>query len=238
MNKFKVSISRSFLGVFLLTASLGLILMASAQQSAEELYEAAVFKKDADGDMEGAIKIFREIVERFPSNVEIAAKAQLQIGICYEKLGQKTIEQAKEAFQKVIDNFPTQSEEVKIAREKLSIILGAKKNTGKEAAEFKIRKVASQRGNISPDGRFLSFADWSTGNGELAVMEIATGEKRCLTHKAPGDESWHFLIGQRMGNIFWEYSKKVIKRIPSLLYLPLMGVFESLKSLIKDLQGN
>jgi len=205
MSTIKVSVSRSFLGILVLTVSLGLILAASVQQSAEELYEAAVFKKDADGDMEGAIKIFREIVERFPSNVEIAAKAQLQIGICYEKLGQKTIKQAQEAFQKVIDKYPTQSAEVKIAREKLSTLLSAKKAAIEGAAEFKIRKVASQRGNVSPDGRFLSFADWSTGNGELAVMEIATRGKRCLTHKEPGDESWHFLIG----SIFSPDGKKI-----------------------------
>jgi Tol biopolymer transport system component len=205
MNTIKVSVSRSLLGILILAVSLGLILAASAQQSAEEMYEAAIFKKDADGDMEGAIRIFREIVDRFPNNVDISAKAQLQIGICYEKLGQKNTKQAQEAFQKVIDNFPTQSAEVKIAREKLSIILGAKKDAQKGAAEFKIRKVASQKGNVSPDGRFLSFADWSTGNGELAVMEIATGKKRCLTHKAPGDESWHFLIG----SIFSPDGKKI-----------------------------
>ncbi len=205
MKKINGSVSKSFLGIFILAVSLGLILAANAKQSAEELYEAAVFKKDADGDMEGAIKIFREIVERFPSNVEIAAKAQLQIGICYEKLGQKTIAQAQEAFQKVVDNYPTQSEEVKIAREKLSTLLSAKKAAQKGAAEFKIRKVASQRGNISPDGRLLSYTDWTTGNGELAVMEIATGKKQCLTHKDPGDESWYFLIG----SIFSPDGKKI-----------------------------
>lgn len=193
MNKVKVS--RSFLGVLLLAISLGLIFAASAQQSAEELYEAAIFKKDADGDMEGAIKIFREIVDQFLTNQEIAAQAQLQIGICYEKLGQKSIKQAQEAFQKVLDNFPTQSEAVKIAREKLSTLLSAKKAARKGDEEFSIRKVMSLSilGGASPDGRMLSYVDWNTGNGELAVMEIATGKKRCLTHKAPEDESWHFV---------------------------------------------
>jgi len=201
----KTKVSRYFVAILLLVFSFGLILASSAQQSAEEMYEAAIFKKDADGDVVEAIKIFREIVERFPGDVEIAAKAQLQIGICYEMLGQKNVEQAKEAFQKVLDNYPTQSEEVKIAREKLSTLLGTKKDAQKGAAEFKIRKVASQSGNVSPDGRFLSFADWSTGNGELAVMEFATGEKRCLAHKVPGDESWHFLIG----SIFSPDGKKI-----------------------------
>jgi len=183
----KVKISRSLLGVFLLAVSIGLILAASAQQSAEELYEAAVFKKDADGDMAGAIKIFREIVERFASNVEIAAKAQLQIGICYEKLGQKNTKQAQEAFQKVLDNYPTQSDEVKIAREKLSLLLKAPSAANKEDKEFKLEKIWDDAidpdfmGSPSPDGRYVTFVDWDNFQN-LWIRDLNKGESRLLTH--------------------------------------------------------
>ena len=197
MNKIKVS--RSFLGVLLLTISFGLILAASAQQSAQELYEAAVFKKDADGDMKGAIKIFREIVERFPNNQEIAAQAQLQIGICYEKLGQKTIKQAQEAFQKVIDNFPGQMDVVKVAKEKLSVILKTQAVIKKGDKEFKIRKVwagpdVSASGEPSPDGRYLSCVDET---GDLFIREMATGKKNSLTNKGPWEESAEFASTSR-----------------------------------------
>ena len=46
---------------------------------------------------------------------------------------------------------------------------------------------------LSPDGHFLSYVEWHNGNGELAVMELATGEKRRLTHKTLEDEAWHFV---------------------------------------------
>ncbi len=39
-------------------------------------------------------------------------------------------------------------------------------------------------GGVSPDGRYLTFVDWTTGN--LAVRELATGEVRLLTD----DGSW------------------------------------------------
>jgi len=43
------------LAVILTVMSLGMIDVTNVQQSAEELYEAAIFKKDADGDMEGVV---------------------------------------------------------------------------------------------------------------------------------------------------------------------------------------
>ena len=182
----KIKASRCFLGILLLAFSFGLILASGAQQSAEELYEAAIFKKDADGDIAGAIKIFRDIVERFPGDVEIAAKAQLQIGICYEMLGQKNVEQAKEAFQKVLDNFPGQTEEVKIAREKLSFLLKAPVTANKKDTEFKLEKVWDESvdswfmGSPSPDGRYVTFVDWENFQN-LGIRDLNKGENRLLT---------------------------------------------------------
>lgn len=189
MRRIKVLIS--VCGIFWMVISLGMILGADTQQSAEELYEAAVFKKDADGDYEGAIKIFNEIVERFPNNREMAAKAQLCIGLCYEKLGEKSIKQAQDAFRKVIDNYPLQSEEVKVAKEKLSSLLKVRSSDEKSENEFKIEVVWPKpkwdiEGSPSPDGRYLSFVDWDTC--DLAYREIASGKTYRLTDLASHPE--------------------------------------------------
>ena len=48
-------------------------------------------------------------------------------------------------------------------------------------------------GSVSPDGRLLSFVDWSTG--DLAVRTIATGETRRLTDKGPWSKSDEMAIG-------------------------------------------
>jgi Tol biopolymer transport system component len=65
-------------------------------------------------------------------------------------------------------------------------ILYSSKNTGEVMS-------SSTPSGVSPDGRLLSFVDWSSLRGELAVMEIATGMKWRLTHKPPEDESWYFV---------------------------------------------
>jgi len=66
-----------FFGVVLLVS----FQHALSQESAEELYEAAVFKKESDGDLNGAIQILLRLIKEFPENRKMAAKAQLQIGI-------------------------------------------------------------------------------------------------------------------------------------------------------------
>jgi len=157
---------------------------ALPQESAEELYEAALFKKEAEGDLAGAIKIFLKIITTFPENRKIGAKAQLQIGMCYEKLG---MEQALKAYQKVVESYPEQKEEVELAKEKISILLKAQALVEKGDREFKIRQIWSGPevdifGGPSSDGRYLSYVDWKTG--DLAIHELATGKKRRITKEA------------------------------------------------------
>jgi len=127
--------------------------------------------------------LFQHIIEKFSGNTSIAAQAQLRIGLCYEKLGEKNSKQAQEAFQKVIDNYPLQSEVVKTAQEKLSLLLKAQALVETGEKELRVRKISAVpetgMGEISPDGRYLSFVDWETGN--LAILETATGQTRNLT---------------------------------------------------------
>ncbi|TFH48882.1 MAG: hypothetical protein E4G89_05600, partial [Methanothrix sp.] len=60
------------------------------------------------------------------------------------------------------------------------------------APNISLRRVWSNSypiadGQASPDGRYLSFTDWETG--DLAIYEIATGTNRRLTNKGTWDES-------------------------------------------------
>jgi len=150
--------------------------------------------EEAEGDLEKALGLYKKILEQFPGEREIAVKAQLHIGLCYEKLGLK---EAREAFEKVIDGYPEQEEEVKIAREKLSRLLKAKAVIEEEEKELTMKKIftAAPRdlvGAPSPDGRYLSTVDWTTG--DLAVKEIPSGKLHCLTHKGTWAESTEYAL--------------------------------------------
>jgi Tol biopolymer transport system component len=168
--------------VFLAAMVLVSFQLALCQESADELYEAAMFKKESEGDLNGAIQILLSIIKEFPENRKIAAKAQLQVGMCYEKLG---IKEAEKAYQNVVDNYPDQVEEAKLAREKLASLL----RTKTDAKELKIRKVLEGQAvvysSVSPDGRYYAYPDWDKG-GNLAVRDLVTGESRILTEDEGG----------------------------------------------------
>ncbi|MFC2161319.1 tetratricopeptide repeat protein [Acidobacteriota bacterium] len=188
----KRSIEKVILIIFL-GMSLSIVGISQKIEDPGVMLRSAIEKEEVDGDLLGAIELYQQIIEKFDTNQAIAAKAQLRIGLCYEKLGQKNAKQALDAYQKVINNYPLQSEEVKAAKEKLSRLQRAEAIISKENKEgFVIRKVIDgtgtgfEGGKPSPDGNKFVFTDWDSGN--LAVYESTTGKKRPLTSQASWEE--------------------------------------------------
>ncbi len=178
-------------GLFLTAAILG-----AFSQSGEDLFQKALRLERNEGKLMEAIELYTKVATD-AENQSLAAQAQLRIGLCYEKLGQKSVKQAQEAFQKVVDNFPGQTEAVKVAQEKLSNFLKAQSAIEKIGKEFNIRKVWASRGTDvmgepSPDGKYMSFVDWNTG--DLAIHDLATGKNRRLTDKGSWMESNEFAL--------------------------------------------
>jgi Tol biopolymer transport system component len=68
-------------------------------------------------------------------------------------------------------------------------------STKESAPPISLRRIwagsdVAVEGEISPDGKYISYVDWDTG--DLAVYEVATGNKRRLTNKGTWDESDEF----------------------------------------------
>jgi Tol biopolymer transport system component len=192
--------------------SLGLAVSGAGQQSAEQLYKSGLYEEEVGGDLQKAIGIYQDILKRFPDSREIAAMAQLHIGLCHEKLG--TLE-AEKAFQKVIDNYPEQAGAVREAQSKLSVLLKSRAHMKTGGPEFRLRLVWSGpgvdiMGAVSPDGRYLSFVDWETG--DLAVRDIAAGTNRRLTNKGPWSQSPEFALFSKWspdgGRIVYQWYNK------------------------------
>ena len=75
---------------YLLALGLTLFLIFNtlySQHTASELFEKALYLEEAKGDLTEALDLYLKILEQFPENREVAARAQLHIGICYEKSG-------------------------------------------------------------------------------------------------------------------------------------------------------
>jgi len=179
------------LGILVTVAVLG-----AFSQTGEDLFQKALRLERNEGKLLEAIELYQKVVAEKGSE-NLAAKAQLRIGMCYEKLGSNKIKLAQAAYQKVVDNYPMRPEEVKIAREKLAILLRAQTIAQIEDKGIRIQLIWSGRGTdilggISPDGKYLSFTDWNTG--DLAVRDLTTGKNRRLTNKGSWLKSEEFAL--------------------------------------------
>lgn len=162
-----------------------------SQQNAEQLFQAGVYQEEVGGDLEKAIAIYERIIKEFPNNRETAAKAQLQIGLCYEKLG---LEGALKAYEEVISNYGEQKDVVAKAKTRLSKLersdVKSEEPEGIRIKQVRKNPYLESLGTVSSDGRFLSYVDW--GEGDVAIHNLINGENRLLTHEANSGEKGKF----------------------------------------------
>jgi Tol biopolymer transport system component len=127
---------------------LAFVSQGSMQQSGEQLYQAGLYAEEVEGELHKAIQVYMQVVEKFGDKKEIAADAQLHIGLCYEKLG-KT--EAIKAYEQVLKNYAGQAKQVAAARRRLTA-LQAEEPSQISSLNILEGPNASQARMISPDG--------------------------------------------------------------------------------------
>lgn len=149
------------------------------QEKSQEMFNKAIYEEEVNGNLEEAIEAYQTILDEFSDNRSIAAKAQFHIGLCYEKLG---LTKAQNAYQKVLDSYPEQTEAVNMAKEKLSIFLNAESLTGKEKPGLKLNLIHLDNGrwgSVSPDGKKLVLCKFD-GMQKLFIKNLETGHEKHL----------------------------------------------------------
>jgi Tol biopolymer transport system component len=164
---------------FILVALTAVLALASAgQQTADELYQAGVYAEQVDGDLSKAIEAYRKVIAAFPGNTVIAAKAQLHIGICYEKMG--TAEAVK-AYELVIKKYADQAEAVAEARARLAA-LRKEEPLGLTVTRLITPGIELEGQTLSPDGTKMAGFVISKEGQNLAVYDLAKAKMELLTH--------------------------------------------------------
>jgi len=142
-----------------------------SQQTAEQLYQSALYKEEIEGELDAAIKIYGTIIKQYPDNRPVAAKALLHSGICKERLG---MNEAQKAYERVVREYTDQKEMVALAKERLAVLEtpGGKK-------EFVTRQILAEAsgvgGNLTADGKYIKYLDLEKGN--VFQFDIASGQK-------------------------------------------------------------
>ena len=175
--------------ILFLAASLGLVMLgrtAVFQQTAGELFEKALYVEEGQGDLSKAIAIYQDILKRFPGNREVAAKAQLHLGFCYEKSGLKQAQEARAAYERVVRDYADQAEIVAQARVRLAVLGGSGGARG--LVTRRILADASGVGEVlTADGKYIRGIDWNTG--DLVQFEVAGGQMSRITNRGPAHEA-------------------------------------------------
>ena len=172
--------------------------MAPARaQGGYDLYQKALLKERAEGNLREAIELYQQIVRGHGGNRPLAAKAQYRTGLLYDRMGRRA--EAQRAYQAVVSQYADQADVARQAQAKVTASATPAKGTAVSAVNrgqgLTVRQVwadpnAVSTGTSSPDGQYLSYVDWSTG--DLAILEVATGKSRRLTNKGSWSESDEF----------------------------------------------
>jgi Tol biopolymer transport system component len=157
------------LAALLLAAAAGL---AQHRQRDIEL-QAAIRTETVEGDLNGAIKQYAAVVAKYTSDRAIVAMALVHMADAYRKMGDA---ESKKIYEQVVKDYGDQKQAVARARAGLGGSATPRRLTNSVVWSG---QIVDADGTISPDGRYLSFVDWDSG--DVAIHDFATGEDRRLT---------------------------------------------------------
>ena len=149
--------------------------LAQAPRAIEAQLKAAQHKEEVEGDLKGAIEQYKKIVRSGDRALE--ARALIRIAECYRKLGDK---EARTIYEQVVRQYSDQHEAVALARRRLDGARYAPPLRGDRAVWT--GPNVDLFGRVSPDGRFITFVDWTVG--DLAVHDVVANTDRALTTAA------------------------------------------------------
>jgi tetratricopeptide (TPR) repeat protein len=126
--------------------------------SPSELLEQGIYSEESKGDIDAAMNLYKQVIAESQAGQIQAAQAQYHLGLCLYK--KKSFAEASAAFEKLIADYPTQTEWVARARDYLarsSVLLPAPWADGEELRlDLKLATGAK-----------LGFTTYAMNSGEL-----------------------------------------------------------------------
>ncbi len=102
----------------LIVALTVLIVLPVAGQSVTDLLQKGIYTQETVGDLDGAIKIYRQVISSASQSRSYAAQAQYRLGLCLLKKGEKA--EAAKAFEKLVQDYSDEKELVAKAKEQMA----------------------------------------------------------------------------------------------------------------------
>jgi len=190
----------------ILLICMSLVTFVTGQDSEpEKLLNNAIYEEEVNGNLEGAIGLYEEIVNNYPGYRSVVAEALFRNGLANEKLGNL---KARQYYEQVINNYSDQPEMVRLASARLNQILKSidsesvmvDKEVGLTIVNLYDKGANFRNGTmldnscLSPDGTRLVGIDYTVGQN-VAVYDIRSREIDLITKDDWGntkDHGWSY----------------------------------------------
>lgn len=174
--------------------SLALLLLAAPGLAQEGdpavLLEKARYEETVRGDLDAAIRLYRQVTDNHPDRREVAAQALLALGRAYERIGR---EGALSAYRRLVTEYGDQVAAAEAARSRLAALTTEAPSFASGPAGLEMRRlwttpVGLAVGALSPDARRALFIDWvelndpaSRGHADVALYDLQDERVRLVT---------------------------------------------------------
>jgi Tol biopolymer transport system component len=159
-----------WINLILILALAGAWNLTTRAQSPEQTYQKGLMKEEGEGALQDAISLYSQVSDNSGADPSIRARALLHIGMCYEKMG---TQEAVKAYQRLVNNFPTQKNEVAIARKRLSRLILLTENVGDIPLKPNFTKIQMPgnpgNGVLSPEGKRIAFIS----EGDVWIVPVS-----------------------------------------------------------------
>jgi Tol biopolymer transport system component len=171
-----------------------LALSAAPAQSPDVQLRAAQQKEMVEGDLPGAIAMYRKIADDRSAPAEIAARALIRLGRCYQRMGST---EARKAFERVLNQFGAQTSAVAEAKQLLAAMPHSgvpSGNRGLVVRRLQAATFANGTETLTRDGEFGAAV---RGRSEIDLVNVTTGERTAVRTQQPitaGNESIYMAV--------------------------------------------
>ncbi len=162
---------------------------AAGAQSVSTLLEKAVYQEQTAGDLDAAMRIYRQVAGDSRASRPVAAQALYRLGLCQIK--KKQTDAAAESFRKVVAQYPDQKDLVEQANKQLAS--GGGGGNGKNDNGAQRRSIGK---NVSA---FPEQPDLSTPEGAAAAWNRASGK---MDAQALAGVNWYPMDSGEMDRIW------------------------------------
>lgn len=151
--------------------------------SVEETYQAALMQEKGEGKLKEAIRLYQQVIEaheKGKGDESMAARAQVRVGVCQEKLG---LEQARQTYEAVRDKYPGQPQVEEEAAQRLESAHQREamiESSALTASEFEISSLLWPSLSVGADSVFTD--EQMRRQLEAIQRQLVDHTKRQLDH--------------------------------------------------------